>query len=196
MATELGTIELSVQPKWTEAFDADIKSFKENLKDAMEKALESVNSEMQDTLARHIESDVYAEYKQKTYKRRSEDPTLGTPLSDMKGNVQSPVTQMQMHEMGVAGQTRFQYLPTGEHSYKPWHSADGNQLIGRIENLDPPYRWGNVPKRQFWQNFIAELTEQGAAAEMFERAMQIYGAALELEPDGQIEREAGDGEYL
>lgn len=198
MAVDMGEIELRFEPKWDYGLDAEMTAFKALLAQSLKKALTEVNADMQDLLKKHIETDVYKAYKPKVYERRSEDTSLGTPLSDMRGNVAFKVTEAQIAPQGVGAQTRFQYLPTGEHSVQAWSGTDGDALIGRIERKSPLYHWGEskIPERPFLQNFFEELIEGGAAEEMLLKWLQLTGATLEVEPGGGgIVREPGDGEY-
>jgi len=192
-------IQLDFEVTGQDSLDAEFRGFKALLAMSMKKALEQVNTEMQEALKRHIERDVYAAsvYKPKVYKRRSEHSGMGAPLSDMKTNVGFSDTQASVEPQGVGAMTQFHFIPTGEHTVSKWHTADGNELIGRIEHKSPPYTWGNnsVPERPFWQNFVDEMVDEGEAAEMFERAMTLMAPTLELEADGSIIREPNDGTY-
>ena len=196
---DMGSIELQFSSKWDYSFEADITGFKGLLAKALKETLQDVNADMQETLKKHIDADVYSHsvYVPKVYQRRSENSGLGTPLNDLKANVGFEFTEAQVHEKGVGAQTRFQYLPTGEHVVRSWSGTDGDALISRIEKKEPPYNWGNnkVPKRPFWKNTVDELIEGGAAASSFDRWMQIHGGVLEYEPGAVAEREPGDGEY-
>lgn len=198
MAVDMGGIELRFEPKWDYGLDAEMTAFKALLAQSLKKALTEVNADMQDLLKKHIETDVYKAYKPKVYERRSKGTSLGTPLSNMQGNVAFEATEAQVAPQGVGAQTRFQYLPTGEHSVQAWSGTDGDALIGRIERKSPPYDWGNekIPERPFLQNFFEELIEGGAAEDMLLKWLQLTGATLEVEPGGGgIVRELGDGEY-
>lgn len=211
MGEYMGDIELRFESKWDYSFDAEMTAFKALLAKTIKKALKEVNVDMQDVLKKHIEKDVYdpSVYYPDEYVRRSENPGLGTPLSNLKANVLSPVTEADVINDTVAANTRFQYMPTGEHSVPKWSSAakqdnpnfpknlDGNELIRRIETKNPRYNWGQhkVPKRPFWQNTVDELIEGGAAADSFDRWMTQYGGTLEYEGGSTAVREPGDGEY-
>lgn len=206
---DMGSIELQFSSKWDYSFKADITGFKGLLAKALKETLQDVSADMQETLKKHIDADVYEKYYPSEYRRRSKNADLGRPLNDLKANVFSPVTEADVINTTVFGQTRFQYLPTGEHTVKKWSSAavqnnpnfpinvDGNALISRIEKKEPPYNWGNnkVPKRPFWKNTVDELIDGGAAASSFDRWMQIHGGVLEYEPGAVAEWEPGDGEY-
>lgn len=192
---------MDIQPNFEvtgqNSLDAEFRRFKALLAMSMKKALEQTNADMQEALKRHIESDVYAAYKPLVYERRSENGGMGAPLSDLKTNVGFSDTQVSVEPQGVGAMTQFHFIPTGEHTVSRWHTADGNELIGRIERKNPPYTWGNnsVPERPFWQNFVDEMIDEGGAAEMFERAMTLIAPTLELEADGSIIREPNDGTY-
>lgn len=106
-------------------------------------ALEGVGSEMIWDLQEHIQQDWYEPWKPKEYRRRTVNPSLGTPLgSDKNINV------------SVKGKSLdFDYSPTGKHVVKAWHTRDGDVLI---ESIQTGELWGNPPPRPFWNNFVEE----------------------------------------
>jgi hypothetical protein len=190
-------IELKFEVTGQASLDAEFRGFQALLADGMKKSLLEVNAKMQEALKEHIEQDVYYAYVPRVYERRSLNPGFGTPLSDLQANVGFSVTEVQMHEKGVGGQTRFQYKPTGQHANSVWSGTDGDALIGRLENKSPAYRWGNrkVPERPFWQNFVDEMVDGGKAEDFFVDGMNFYAPQLEVEAGGGVERESGDGDY-
>lgn len=190
-------IELKFDVTGQNSLDAEFRGFQALLASGMKKSLQEVNAQMQAALKEHIVQDVYHAYTPRVYERRSQNPGLGTPLSDLNANVGFSVTEVQIHEKGVGGQTRFLYKPTGDHANSAWSGTDGDALIGRIERKDPPYKWGNrkVPMRPFWQNFVDEMVDAGKAEEFFVDGMNFYAPQLEVEAGGGVERESSDGDY-
>ena len=170
-----------------ESIEEDLKAFQTQLASAVQASMDEVGEDMKEALLRHINEDVYAVYEPKVYKRRSENFLRGTPLNDMDEN-----TYIWNKGAGVT----LQYLPTGEHETQRWSGADGDALVGRIERKDPAYNWGNsrVPKRPFFQNFVAEMTDEGELERLFIRAMRSQGMDVESDGTGVV-REQEDGEY-
>lgn len=191
-------MELACTVTGLESLDKDLAVILAQFQCAANRTLDELNSAMLNTLARHIEKDVYDEsvYYPKVYKRRSENFSLGTPLNNVSVNAKPLVDHMR------AG---IDYQPTGEHAVKKWGGvegrwgrADGDRLIARIEKLSPPYTWGQdkVPARPFWQNFVTEMVEGGEAERTFFSAMDRQGPDWHLEADGSgVIREDEDGSY-
>lgn len=171
------------------SLEEDLENYKQKeLGPSVYKALNAVADDMKEILVRRIEIDVYKAYpKPKQYKRRSKDTTRGIPLIDVKNNVW-PVNK---------GTTLvFDYAPTGEHVRGDWHTADADDLIGRIEKKDPPYfprAQAKVPPRPFWHNFVDEILENGLAERLFVNAMKANGE--EVIETGDLIREPNDGDY-
>lgn len=180
-------MELNVTVSGLESIDNDWKAFQADFTEKLRKAMDDVGADMLDALKKHIISDVYGAYRPKTYQRRSKDESLGTPLSDMAKNAT-------VYNKG-AGVT-LDYSPTGAHANENWHTADGNDLIGRIEKKSPPYfqkAQNKVPERPFWQNFVNEMVDQGELERYFAAAMAMQGEIVET--GGAVTREPQDGEY-
>lgn len=159
----------------------------------MSKVANSVYGDMRDALKRHVESDVYDKslYKPKVYKRRSEAEGRGTPLNDIEGNA-FPI----IRTIPGAAEIGINYMPTGEHKNEKWHTADGNELIGRIEKKNPPYTWEpktgpQIPERPFWQKFVDEMIDTGFG-DSVSRAFAAVGIEVD---DIQAERQDEDGNY-
>lgn len=195
----MADIELTFEVTEEESLDADMRAIMNELIGASVYALEKVEEVTTETLRKHINSDVYPKYPPRVYKRRSEDPSLGTPLNDMQKNV----TQFKPFG-GRTSDTSFavtggiSYDPTGEHQVLRWHDADENELIGRIENFRPPYNWypkdpPPIPERPFWQNTVGEMTDGGEAERAIIWAFGEKG--IELDMDSGVERESSDGDY-
>ena len=168
------------------SIDKDLNAFKAELGTKVAKAMDDVGADMVELLKKHIISDVYEAYpRPKVYKRRSDNSSLGTPLSDMEKN-----TIVFNKGAGVS----VAYIPMGAHAYRKWHTDDKDQIIGKIEKKSPPYKWGNdtVPERPFWQYFVSELIEGGELDRYFASAMMMQGEIVE--PTGVI-RQADDGDY-
>ena len=104
-------------------------------------ALGVVGSEMTVGLQRHVMEDWYYVYKPYVYKRRTDDPSLGTPLGD-GANISSEVSG---HSL------TFTYTPTGEHQNGAWSDRHGDELIEWIQEGGT-----GIPPRPFWNNFLEE----------------------------------------
>lgn len=190
-------MDITVTVTGLESIDKDLYSELEKIKAAAQATLPIIGREAAFALQSHIETDVYDAdaYTPRVYKRRSEHPSLGRPLSDVKTYVTAnihPATE------GTWTGIDIYYKPSGEHKNAKWSDADGNELIGRIEKKDPPYNWEPkngppIPPRPFWQNFVSEMTDGGKFAEYFQAAMLAQGYVVEN--DTGVEREAADGDY-
>lgn len=152
-----------------------------------------VVSEMKEVLARHVEDDVYdGGYYPRMYERRSNNPAYGESLKESayKAKELPSVSDGKL----VAG---IDYQPTGEHANVEWDTADGNELIGRIERKNPMYTYypknGFIPDRPFWQNFVNEMIEGGGFERAVEDALRAEG--IEVEASDPVMREPEDGNY-
>lgn len=126
---------------------------------ALPRALGEVARGMAEDLSRHIREDWYEPWgPPEVYKRRTDDPTRGTPLG-------SPAN---MDAVVSGGSLTFTYEPTGEYSIGEAHNADGDKLIKIIQE-DEGWAW-NVGKdkkkryifpRPFWDNFVREQAAHG-----------------------------------
>ena len=180
-------MDIRVTVSGLDSIDEDFKAFQTELAAKVKASMDSVGTDMKNALREHIQKDVYDKYSPKEYERRSDNPGLGRPLIDMEANVT-------VNNRG-AGLSLI-YSPTGEHENTAWHTADGDALIGRIENKNPPYfakAQRAVPRRPFWQEFVNEMTDQDQMAVYFIQAMREQG--IEVEMGDGVEREAEDGAY-
>lgn len=159
--------------------------------EAMGRVANEVYGDMKDSLQEHIRTDVYSEYKPKVYKRRREYAGFGPALINIDRN------SVPIIKPGKGGaQVGIIYMPSGEHERERWHTADGDDLIGRIEKKDPPYTWDAkkrkpIPPRPFWQNFVDEMVGSGFAASV---SRAFKGEGIEIS-DISVEREPEDGNY-
>ena len=167
--------------------EQDLVLFQAELAKRVGNAMNDVGADMQDALARHIETDVYNKYSPIQYQRRSENHGLGTPLNDMQAN---------SHIYNKGAGVTIEYKPTGAHENASWNTANGDDLIGRIEKKNPPYfkkAQGKVPLRPFWQNFVDEMVDDGMLENFFAAAMRRQGE--QVIEEGTIVRDANDGAY-
>ncbi len=164
--------------------DADLRDCLKAFSDKIKTAMNTVGADMQVALAQHIESDVYKAYPNPVeYERRKENGGL---------IAQARQAKIYNHGSGVS----LEYKPDGMHENPAWHTADADDLIGRIERKSPPYfpkAQERVPERPFWQNFVSEMVDEGMAEHFFAEAMRQLGE--DVTEDGTIFREPNDGEY-
>lgn len=126
---------------------------------AAHNALYNVSAEMRYALKRHIKNDWYDHpYEPRVYKRRTDNPQLGTPLGDDE-NIDDTVNGLKLE---------FAYEPTGKHSVDHWYARDGDKLIEFLQVGDI-----NMPPRPFWNNFVDEM-RNGAIMRTFAEAMKPY----------------------
>lgn len=177
---------LTIQETWGSSLENDVKAFKAELSAAMGKAMDEVGADMQEALARHIETDVYPAYQPKMYERRYDNGGLVAQARSAK---------VYNHGAGVS----LEYKPDGTHpTISGWHKVDGDDLIGRIEKHSPEYNWlpkrgKQIPNRPFWQNFVDEMVEDAELERFFVNAMKAQG--FEIEIGGGVERDSQDGQY-
>lgn len=164
-----------------------------DIQGAFPKVLESAR----DTLKKHIDEDVYQAYQPEVYKRRSDDSKYGISLGAQV--YQEPFTKLinpgNVNLGGKLGFTaRLWFHPSGQHKVKKWNTADDSDLIGRIENKDPAYTWGNddVPQRPFWQRYIDEMVNGGEFENSFVDGMRGAG---KISADGNVIEDPSDRTY-
>ena len=136
-------------------------------------ALQTVGAEMIENLQKHIQEDWYGAWKPpKVYERRTDDPSLGTPLGS-KENMDASVSGMELD---------FTYEPNGEHKVAAWSGhRSGDGLINVIQtNSGWTWKPKGAGKRPFWNNFVDEEFN-GQIMETFITAMS---GQYKVEPDG------------
>lgn len=108
-------------------------------------ALEGVGSEMIRDLQEHIQQDWYKPWQPKVYKRRTDNPSLGTPLGSVE-NI----------SVSVKGKVLdFDYTPTGEYKGTGFEEErNGDELITSLQTGKG--LWGNLEPRPFWNYFVEE----------------------------------------
>lgn len=182
----MAQIELNIHETWGESLESDFDAFKTELAAAIGKAMDDVGANMQEALARHIETDVYAAYKPRMYVRRYDNGGLVA---------QARTARIYNHGAGVS----IEYKPDGMHPTVPgWNKVHGDDLIGRIEKHDPEYNWlpkkgKKIPNRPFWQNFVDEMVDDGELERLFQDAMANRGITIEI-GEG-VTKEPNDGHY-
>ena len=162
----------------------------------------AVATELRDVLGFHIRHDVYDAYEPTGlihYERRSENSGLGTSLLESadEDNAQS-IFKLESNGSWTSG---IRYEPTAEHENYEWSDPDlePDRLISRIEKKDPPYNFepkkGKIPKRPFWQEFVAEMIEGERFAKTVEEILKEKGIAEPGDSITGVVREESDGNY-
>lgn len=141
-----------------ESLSADFAKEIKGIDKAIPQALKYVGSEMIESLKKHIYSDWYTQYDPKIYKRRTDDPSRGTPLG----------SEDYMDATVVGKSMIFTYEPSGVHSEEKWHERDGDDLITFLQ-----LERGSIPSRPFWNNFVGEQRETGIM-DSFAAGMKPY----------------------
>lgn len=139
--------------------DKDLEKEYKAIEKQIPSALQYVGEEMKNSLREHLEKDWYDWYQPKVYKRRTDNPSYGRPLSGDRN----------FAILSDRNELAFIYSPTGEHAIKKWDERDGNDLI---EWLQSNHEMGEsiIPARPFWNNFVEEQ-ENGAILSNFIRGM-------------------------
>lgn len=137
---ELITISVGIS-----GLDADIEKEIAKIENDIPIALEGVGSEMIRDLQEHIHQDWYEPWKPRVYKRRTDNPSLGTPLGSEK-NISVSV---------INNRLDFVYAPSGEYGGKGFDDVrNGDELITALQTGKD--LWGEPPPRPFWNNFVEE----------------------------------------
>lgn len=150
----------------------DIKKQEKIIENTIPKALQYVGAEMMFSLQKHIAQDWYKAYIPSSYQRRTDNPSLGTPLGSEKN--MTPVENM------VRGKNlTFNYYPTGEYIDGFYYVRNGNDLI---ESIQTGNLWGEPPPRPFWNNFVHD--QEREAVENFINGMKQFGTeGIEIKAD-------------
>ena len=184
-----------------DSFDAELSAFMNKLATTTKRSVETALGEAREILKQKIITEVENDdvYEPKVYKRRSEGSGRGAPLSDMDAYSQiiEPVAVNVNGNLQVT--SRLYYNPQGGHKVSKWHTADYDELIGRIEKKDPPYTWepknGEIPARPFWQHFVNQMVDEKDLERFFISAINMYDTSLDIQADGDLIRESRDGTY-
>ena len=180
-------------------FDKQLSTFMNKLAGDVSTAVSTALDDAKETLRQKILSEVESDdvYTPKVYKRRSERSGRGAPLSDMNAysKIIQPIAQNMNGRLNVT--SRLYYNPQGGHTVKKWHTADYNDLIGRIEKKSPPYTWepkdGAIPPRPFWQHFIDEMVGKKELEKAFVWALKASEETAIA--DGNLVEDTFDREY-
>jgi hypothetical protein len=146
-----------------ETIDIDVQKETANIEKKIPSALRVVGAEMIANLQEHIKNDWYSQYKPKKYKRRTDDPSLGTPI----GSEEYMDAQVENNTL------TFTYEPRGEHKYKGWHNRDNDDLINFLQ-VGTEY----MPPRPFWNNFVQDQRDSGIM-NAFSQGMRPYNVIRE-----------------
>ena len=156
-----------------EDFGKEVNSIKKEVNYALTQTGVELAHDLQSTLNR----EWYNKYKPKVYKRRTDDPSLGTPIGSDENfdeTYTDPTKQM----------LYFAYNPTGRHIKPAWSERNGDSLIAWIQN---EHNYANketgeidftIPARPFWNIFVREQ-ENGGLMEKFIKAMSPKYTVIE-----------------
>lgn len=159
----------------------DVDKALSDIDSAIAPALGDVGNGMIENLQRHIQEDWYEPWgPPKIYQRRTDNPSLGTPLG-------SPANM----DVSVSGRSlTFSYDPTGEHENPDWSTVNGDVLIRIIQEDDgwkyPPsvdQKGRMIFPRPFWDNFVREQEAHGIM-DRFTAAMRNAKDPFVVVPEG------------
>ncbi len=165
----------------------DLEKEKKRLLSLSEKALKNVGAEMVFDLQNRIQKDWYEKWGDpKVYRRRTDNPSYGTPLGSEENMTYDK------KRLGDEVEFSFGYFPNGEHNNPPtdedWHSVDGNDLIQIIQKnegwqypVDEDTQGRTIMPRPFWDNFVEE--QKTKVVENFIKGMQIHDTTIKIEKD-------------
>lgn len=131
-----------------ESIQEDVNAEIQTIWTKVPKALNNVGREMIVNLQKHIENEWYYGFFPKTYKRRTDDSSLGTPLGSAD----------YMDYSANGGRLEFTYVPKGDHENSEWHTRDGDDLTESIQTGELK---GDPPPRPFWNSFLFEQEQSG-----------------------------------
>lgn len=195
----MADITISVGVSGLDSIDADVKAELNKIVLATAESLKDVQADMKESLAAHIQKDVYDAYTPKEYERRVDHAGTGIPIIASE-NIDpiGPFSGANADKTGFSVTAGIDYNPTGFYPGRDdWSNVDENELIGRIEKKSPPYEYEGeqrkIPKRPFWQKFVTEQTGGNALGDSFVRAMAMRGIVVGGETT--VIREAQDGDY-
>ena len=197
----MAEIDLRLQIEGQESLKEDYQSVMAEIVEKIKYAAYTAQAEATEKLEEHIVEDVYKEWNPRVYTRRSDDESrsLGEPLTSVRYmDVTEPEEATDGHGNHLIS-TTLDYTPSGEHVVEKWHTADGDELIGRIEHKRPRYTYNAanryVPPRPFWQLFVFDMVENGGYAKLLKKAFATTGE-LDIEiGNDDIQLEPQDGEY-
>ena len=166
-------MKLSFEISGLESLDKDFEDLTGRVNSAMAAAMPGVASVMENKLREQITRDVYAKWMPSVYERRRDNPQLGTSLID----------KSVIDAVPDGDSARLTYEPVGD-QYQWDNPLDGDALIERIET-GRGYEWPvNPGKRPFWDNFVKELIDNGAAAKALVDGMNAADRELGVTLEG------------
>lgn len=142
-------------------------------------ALGEVGEDMKIALQEHIQKDWHDAWGDPlVYERRTDNPSLGTPLGSEK-NMSYSVSKTGLH---------FRYFPSQQHKNREWSVTNGDSLIRMLqENLG--WKWKPsedtqgrmIMPRPFWDNFVEE--EETRALSVFITEMKKVDNELDIKQE-------------
>lgn len=144
----------------------DLEKERQDINRQADKALFSVGVEMKRDLQIILHKEWYERYKPTTYKRRTDNNSLGRPIGGDEN-----------FEISVRRQTlEFSFEPIGTHANPEWSERHGDALIEWIQaehnysETEDGEIIKKIPSRPFWNNFLDEQMD-GGIMEKFANAM-------------------------
>lgn len=154
-----------------DSIDEDFDKFLPNVNKAVTAGLKTVLSDFQESLASHVQTDVYAAYKPLDYVRSG---AMGDK-SNMTG--------------AVNGNTlKFEYtFPTEMTENYGLYFAESDDVIKAIQDSNYLWNVGNmeIPERPFWDNFVTEQLIGGQAEKSLVNGMNSNNKDLHATATGE-----------
>ena len=172
----MGAVDFKVSVSQERTLLDDYQKEEGEIRAHFSEAINMIASEMKENLQKHIYEDWYLPWgKPKRYKRRTDNPDLGTPLG----------SDQNIHAIPSKDTLEFIYDPSGEHTNEKYHTRDGDDLI-RVIQMNSGWTWQpnedrggrEIMPRPFWNNFVDEQ-ESGGIINAFIAGMAPYKVIAE-----------------
>ena len=150
-----------------DSLDKDLEEFSQKVDKAIPAGLKTVLGDFTDSLASHVQTDVYEAYAPIDYERTGAMGDKGNMTGDISGNVLNFLYEFST-EMKPVNKGRYY--------------QDSDDVIRAVQDSD--YLWfvgrRNIPERPFWDNFVSEQLIGGQAEMSLARGMNAHDPTLQV----------------
>lgn len=149
-------MDLTISVSGFDTVQEDIDHAAKDILKRIPSALQTVGNELEEKLKLYAHDIWYSGYAPEKYDRRTDDPSLGTPLA-ASSNIEKTVNGASL---------LFSYEPVSDHVKPYWQGrADGDFLINILQTAKGghwAYHTPPIPKRPYWNAFLDDLESGGA----------------------------------